>query len=420
MDIDLVVVSQTIRGAYKATRGTDVVSIPTAAEMQSSACVTSGGRQPKYFIQGKIGQGSFGPVYLANNTVTGGRVAIKRVRAETGHKEACVMQTLAHSNCVRLLEVHTSDDDGYVYLVMEHMGSGELYSAINDSGGFCERKAVRMMRQIAEGVKHMHEHAFIHFDLKPENILLETTPCAPDWVVAKVADFGLSMHVKDVDFGVRRGSPGYAAPEVLKPPVTGGTAVGTKVDLWSLGVIFYCVLCASLPWEEKGYMTSDAVSKGMFDFHEKHNTVSYAVRELIRELLVPDPAERLCICGMLASSVLEGGDPIGTKRTRVQSHASSGACAKKAKTYKCNGGSPIVTDIKDLSTLSEPTQQPHQLRDGRDIKKIKEQQHRERLLKSFKTQEAVKLKIHLESAELVHCQSPETNRIATQRKSKRR
>lgn len=379
--------------------------------MQSSACVTSGGRQPKYLKQDEIGRGAFGPVYLANNTVTGYRVAIKRVSAETGHKEACVMQTLAHPNCVRLLEVHTFDDDGYVDLVMEHMGSGELYNAIVDSGGFCEEEAVRMMHQIAEGVKHMHKHDFIHFDLKPENILLES---APDGVVVKVADFGLSMHVDEATMVRMRGTPGYAAPEVLKPPVTGGTKVGTKVDLWSLGVIFYCVLCADLPWEKKGYMTSDAVSKGMFDFHEKHDNVSDAVRKLICELLMPDPAERLCILSMLTSSVFEGGDPIGTKRTRVQSHASSGACAKKAKPYKCNGGLPIVTDIKGLSTLSEPTQQPHQLRNGRYIKKIKQQQHRERLLKDFKTKEAVELKTQLE-----HYESLETNQIATQRKRKR-
>jgi hypothetical protein len=174
------------------------------------------------------------------------------------------------------------------------------------------------------------------------------------------------------------------------------------------------VLCADLPWEKKGYMTSDAVSKGMFDFHEKHDNVSDAVRKLICELLMPDPAERLCILSMLTSSVFEGGDPIGTKRTRVQSHASSGACAKKAKPYKCNGGLPIVTDIKGLSTLSEPTQQPHQLRNGRYIKKIKQQQHRERLLKDFKTKEAVELKTQLE-----HYESLETNQIATQRKRKR-
>lgn len=91
-------------------------------------------------------------------------------------------------------------------------------------------------------VEYLHRLGIAHRDLKPENILLDT-----DFNI-KLIDFGLSNFVeKDVLLETACGSPCYAPPEM----VSGKQYLGQVGDIWSLGIIFYGMICGTLPFEEK-------------------------------------------------------------------------------------------------------------------------------------------------------------------------
>ena len=91
-------------------------------------------------------------------------------------------------------------------------------------------------------VEYLHRLNIVHRDLKPENILLDV-----DFNI-KLIDFGLSNYKeKDVLLRTACGSPCYAPPEM----VAGNQYDGEKGDLWSMGIIFYGMVCGSLPFEEK-------------------------------------------------------------------------------------------------------------------------------------------------------------------------
>lgn len=129
----------------------------------------------------------------------------------------------------------------------------------------------------------------MHRDLKPENILYKTR--APDSPLV-IADFGIAklLDSPDEEITSMAGSFGYAAPEVLL-----GKPHGIKVDLWSIGIITYTLLCGYSPFrsDNKNELIQET-TKGRVVFHERFwKHVSDTARDFIRKLLVVDPKLRM-------------------------------------------------------------------------------------------------------------------------------
>ncbi|RMB92865.1 hypothetical protein DUI87_30759 [Hirundo rustica rustica] len=137
--------------------------------------------------------------------------------------------------------------------------------------------------------KYLHANGIVHRDLKPENLLYATP--APD-APLKIADFGLSKMVEDhVTMKTICGTPGYCAPEILR-----GCAYGPEVDMWSLGIITYILLCGFEPfYDERGdqYMFKRILSCE-YDFVSPWwDDVSLNAKDLVKKLIVLDPKKRL-------------------------------------------------------------------------------------------------------------------------------
>lgn len=132
-------------------------------------------------------------------------------------------------------------------------------------------------------------------DLKPENILYASPA---DDAALKLADFGLATMLKPNQLmTVACGTPGYVAPEILC-----GTAYGKEVDMWSVGVILYILLCGFPPfYDDNNKKLFSLIIHATFTYPEPYWTdISETAKDLVNKLLVVDPKKRLTATEVLA------------------------------------------------------------------------------------------------------------------------
>lgn len=139
------------------------------------------------------------------------------------------------------------------------------------------------MKDLFSAINHCHAQGIIHRDIKPENIMIT------DDDSVRLIDFGLSKASKKKNLHTIAGTPYYMAPEVLEGNY------GTKADIWSLGVLLYCLVSGYLPFQ--GHTSAEVFRKiKEANFHFKHaefEVVSSECRDLITKLLVVNEKKRL-------------------------------------------------------------------------------------------------------------------------------
>ncbi|CAI0549448.1 unnamed protein product [Linum tenue] len=259
-----------------------------------------------YILGRELGRGEFGITYLSTDKETKEALACKSISKrklrtavdiEDVRREVAIMASLPdHPNIVKLRA--TYEDYENVHLVMELCEGGELFDRIVARGHYSERAAASVTRTVAEVVRMCHVNGVMHRDLKPENFLFankkENSPL-------KAIDFGLSVFFKPGEiFTEIVGSPYYMAPEVLK------RNYGPEVDVWSAGVILYILLCGVPPfWAESEQGVALAILRGNLDFkREPWPQISESARSLVRQMLDPDPSNRLTAQQVLGMSSL--------------------------------------------------------------------------------------------------------------------
>jgi len=196
------------------------------------------------------------------------------------------MQKINHPHIIKLHKVFIDESGTNFYLVMELIPSGEeLFSRIS-AGQFKEPRASRVFRQLVSAVEYLHNMGIAHRDLKPENVLI----CGEgDNETIKLADFGFAKHFKEEQMKTALGSPAYAAPELFTEET-----YNEKVDLWSLGVILYLLLCGEPPFygDTIKELTQRIVS-AEYDFESSAwDSVSDEAKDLVCHLLVNNPEKR--------------------------------------------------------------------------------------------------------------------------------
>ncbi|KAK7300252.1 hypothetical protein RJT34_11093 [Clitoria ternatea] len=248
-----------------------------------------------YSIGKELGRGQFGVTHLCTQKSTGKHFACKTIAKrklvnkediEDVKREVQIMHHLSgQANIVELVGVY--EDKHSVHLVMELCAGGELFDRIIAKGHYTERAAASLLRTIVQIVHTCHSMGVIHRDLKPENfLLLSKDENAP----LKATDFGLSVFYKQGEtFKDIVGSAYYIAPEVLK------RKYGPEVDIWSIGVMLYILLCGVPPfWAESENGIFNAILKGHVDFtSDPWPSISPAAKDLVRKMLNTDPKQRL-------------------------------------------------------------------------------------------------------------------------------
>jgi len=273
-----------------AARPVEVVESPRA----SGAVQTHGAVEDKYELGQELGRGGFSIVREGKNKTTGEKVAVKFIEKKFVDQEELkllqreidIMARVQHRNVLRLFEIF--DTDHKLSLVMELVNGGELFYKIVDKGSYSEVEARDIVRQLVEGVDYLHNQGIAHRDLKPENLLCSETE---DGVVIKIADFGLSKAFSgESALETSCGTPDYAAPEVLRMD----GAYDKSVDLWSIGVITYVLLCGFPPFYGKSQaQLFEKILNADFDFPEPEWTqISAEAKDFINNLLVLDVKHR--------------------------------------------------------------------------------------------------------------------------------
>ncbi|KAF9478577.1 Pkinase-domain-containing protein [Pholiota conissans] len=284
---------------------TDVFAHPAAVAYTAAHPRRTIPKFGPYLLLQTLGEGEFGKVKLGLHSQWGEEVAVKlirrgnvdtSVRLSKVEREIEVLKTLKHPNIVRLYDV--IETDKYIGIILEYASGGELFDHILAHRYLRERDAAKLFSQLISGVWYIHQKKIVHRDLKLENLLLDRHRNVI------ITDFGFANrfeHRSDDLMQTSCGSPCYAAPELV---ISEGLYVGSAVDIWSCGVILYAMLAGYLPFDDDPanpdgdninllykYIVSTPLS-----FPEY---ISAEARDLLSMMLVPDPARRTSLDGVM-------------------------------------------------------------------------------------------------------------------------
>ncbi|CAE7673349.1 fhkC [Symbiodinium microadriaticum] len=275
--------------------------------------VTDGWVRRQWDISQKLGGGAFSTVKLGVRTKKGSKEQLmpglrcamkiidkrkltkfqrKRSSGESLNQEPELISSLQHPNIVSCLEWFQTET--CIYLALELIQGGDLLHDLMSGGCLTEMQALRIFRQICSAVEYLHvTMKLVHRDLKPDNILL--TSRDRDTMTPKLADFGFArLNMKSMDCHTYCGSPHYFAPEVIRAAQDPSCGYGKPVDMWSLGVNLYIMLCGMQPFEDEDLDMQILHGCWQFDVPKFHE-VSEQAKDLIRRLLAVNPSERINI-----------------------------------------------------------------------------------------------------------------------------
>ncbi|CAJ0842934.1 14526_t:CDS:2 [Entrophospora sp. SA101] len=249
----------------------------------------------KYRVTAKVlGTGSFAVVKECVEKKTNESYALKiltkkvlKGKEKILSTELDILKKVHHPYVVSLHDLYESKEG--VFIVTDLASGGELFSQLLLKGSYTEKDAADLARKLLEGVAYLHDLGIVHRDLKPENLLFKDTSEDADILIT---DFGLSKiltSTEDVLF-TACGTPDYVAPEVLLQ-----VGHNKPVDVWSIGVILYVMLCGYTPfWGENQAELFESIMSGEYDFEEEYwSEISDSAMDLIEKMLTHDPSKRI-------------------------------------------------------------------------------------------------------------------------------
>ncbi|XP_018789320.1 PREDICTED: twitchin isoform X17 [Bactrocera latifrons] len=246
----------------------------------------------KYDILEEIGAGAFGVVHRCRERSTGNIFAAKfipvshAVEKDLIRREIDVMNQLHHQKLINLHDAFEDEDE--MVLILEFLSGGELFERITTEGyRMTEAEVINYMRQICEGIRHMHEKNIIHLDIKPENIMCHTRSSTN----VKLIDFGLATRLDPNEVvKITTGTAEFAAPEIVNRE-----PVGFYTDMWATGVLAYVLLSGLSPFAgDNDIQTLKNVKACDWDFDaDAFRKISDEAKDFIRKLLLANKEKRM-------------------------------------------------------------------------------------------------------------------------------
>lgn len=254
-----------------------------------------------YLILDRIGQGGMGLVYKAKHQQMGRIVALKVILNKSSltanerfQREIKVIAAIKHPNVVTAYDA--GDVDGVQYLVMEYIPGMNLSRHVSHNGPLQISVALRYLRQVAEGLKHIHDAGIIHRDIKPSNLLLE------DSGTVKITDLGLSRLIEwpadsEADtmadltgHGQIIGTVDYMAPEQF----VNSRNLDRRADFYSVGCTLYFLLAGKPPFagSSAGEKVIAHREQRAPSLRQARESVSEELEALYQRLIAKRPEQR--------------------------------------------------------------------------------------------------------------------------------
>jgi serine/threonine protein kinase len=254
----------------------------------------------------RIGSGSHGSVFKAQDTGTGQIFAVKMAEvdlndenAEKLEAELQICKDLSHPHIVRYLGHEYLDSK--LCIKLEYVPGGSLLALLSEFGPLEGAMMRTGSRDLLEGLSYLHTHnpPVVHRDIKGANVLVDTNFCL------KLADFGCSKRSSDTQSFVTIGSVPWMAPEVIN----GKAGHGRKADIWSLGCTFIEMATAEKPWGENKF-NNIMFALRHIGMSEETPPIPEALaaegQDLIRRCVQRDPHHRMRVQELLDHEFVRG------------------------------------------------------------------------------------------------------------------
>ncbi len=274
----------------------------------------------RYEIMKKLGQGAMGVVYLGQDPRINRTTAIKTVKFtdDFDEEEAEVMKlkffreaesagTLSHPNIVTIYDA--GDEQDIAYIAMEYLEGDSLEPYAKKGNLFPMRKLIDYLADIAEGLEYAHQKGIVHRDIKPANIMLLKTG------IIKITDFGIARITasSQTKTGVIKGTPFYMSPEQIS-----GKKVDGRSDIFSLGVMAFQLLTATVPF--KGSSPAALMHKILNEPHPDLRKINPKIIKplatIIDKALEKDVEKRYQTAGQMAAHLRKLGAKIDAARQK--------------------------------------------------------------------------------------------------------
>lgn len=254
-----------------------------------------------YFDFSQIGRGTFSEVRRCIHIQSGTEYAVKinsmcdiaSNRLDALKLEISLLKMVTSPNVVKFQDFF--EDDESIVLVMEWARGGELYNHLHMMKRISEDDCRIAIRALLLAVKSCHDLRIVHRDIKLENILLSNNSedLPVDFSTLKLSDFGFAVIAEnDECLTTQCGGLHYISPEILRC-----LPYGRPVDMWSIGIVTYVLLCGYFPFHCASKVTMiQLIIEGKFKFHAPNwDGISASVKDFISQLINIDFHTRLTV-----------------------------------------------------------------------------------------------------------------------------
>jgi ABC-type transport system substrate-binding protein/streptogramin lyase len=319
-----------------------------------------------YRIEGLIGRGGMGAVYLARHLRLGRMVALKLLAPELAGnqkfrdrflRESKVAASIDHPNIVPIYDA--DEADGVLFLAMRYVDGTDLRGLIVSEGRIDPARTAAIAQQLGDALDVAHGHGLVHRDVKPANVLITPRHDPTGRDHAYLSDFGLTKRALSVSgltqTGQIVGTIDYVAPEQVK-----GDPVDGRADQYSMGCLLYQCLSGSVPFPRD-------IEVAVLWAHVQDPPPSLVelglgkqVDAAIGKALAKEPKDRFETCGELASSLSEavGVTSMPGRVRRVRPKLAPGRQARGPAPVRLMGRHPamaIVVALALVAAVAVPT-----------------------------------------------------------------
>jgi eukaryotic-like serine/threonine-protein kinase len=296
-----------------------------------------------YEVEGLLGEGGIGRVYVARDTVLGRQVAIKALRPEMSHDSNLIerffseAKSLANLNHPNIATLYTLQVEGHeAYMIMELVNGCTLNDLLARVHRLSLRESLAIVAQAVAGLAYAHRRGVIHRDIKPSNLMVT------DEGVVKIMDFGIARVLGSQQLtraGEFYGTLAYASPEQIR-----SDPIDARADLYSLAIVLYRLLAGTPPFTENsdyGLMTAHLQTPPP-PLRERVTNVDPDTETALMRALAKQPQDRF-------SSVEEFGRAVGAAAIRGEAIE----IVQEIYARVIGGSKSDATRIVDLKTVAE-------------------------------------------------------------------